>query len=163
MLGPRTKGCQQHSVHEREHLVDEPRHMRPRTGDEPRYVQVMSLGLCQQTQCTAPEYTSVATLPCTFAWPGVAGYANGRARCGWGCGNNHFTGMCCGTEAGSYLRLIDSCIIQLKAQGTSRTCNESKEEEEEEEEEEEGYAKCMARCGWGWGDVRGQGSRWPRS
>ena len=26
------------------------------------------------------------------------------------------------------LRLIDSCIIQLKAQGPSRTCNESKEE-----------------------------------
>jgi len=26
---------------------------------------------------------------------------------------------------------IDSCITQLKAQGPSRTCNESKEEEEE--------------------------------
>ena len=37
--------------------------------------------------------------------------------------------MCCGTEAGSYLRLIDSCITQLKAQGCYRTCNESKEEE----------------------------------
>ena len=36
---------------------------------------------------------------------------------------------CCGKEAGSYLRLIDSCITQLKAQGPSRTCNESKEEE----------------------------------
>ena len=36
----------------------------------------------------------------------------------------------CGTEAGSYLRLIDACITQLKAQGPSRTCNESKEEEE---------------------------------
>ena len=36
--------------------------------------------------------------------------------------------MCCGTEAGSYLRLT-----QLKAQGPSRTCEESKEEEEEEE------------------------------
>ena len=35
-------------------------------------------------------------------------------------------------EAGSYLRLIDSCITQLKAQGLSRTCNESKEEEEDE-------------------------------
>ena len=44
--------------------------------------------------------------------------------------NNNFTEMCCGTEAGSYLRLIDSCITQLKAQGPSRTCNESKEEEE---------------------------------
>jgi len=35
-----------------------------------------------------------------------------------------------GSDAGSYLRLIDSCITQLKAQGASRTCNESKEEEE---------------------------------
>jgi len=42
--------------------------------------------------------------------------------------------MCSGSEAGSYLRLIDSCITQLKAQGPSMTCNESKEEEEEEEE-----------------------------
>ena len=33
-------------------------------------------------------------------------------------------------KVGSYLRLIDSCITQLKAQGPSRTCNESKEEEE---------------------------------
>jgi len=31
------------------------------------------------------------------------------------------------TEAGSYLRRIDFCITQLKAQGLSRTCNESKE------------------------------------
>jgi len=29
--------------------------------------------------------------------------------------------------------LLDSCITQLKAQGPSRTCNESKEEEEAEE------------------------------
>jgi len=29
-------------------------------------------------------------------------------------------------------RLIDSCITQLKAQGSSRTCNESEEEEEED-------------------------------
>ena len=35
------------------------------------------------------------------------------------------------TEAGSYLRLIDFCITQLKAQGPSKTCNESKEAEEE--------------------------------
>ena len=34
------------------------------------------------------------------------------------------------TKAGSYLRLIDSCITQLKAQGPCRTCNASKEEEE---------------------------------
>ena len=37
--------------------------------------------------------------------------------------------MCSGSEAGSYLRLIDSCITQLKAQRPSRTCNEFKEEE----------------------------------
>ena len=47
---------------------------------------------------------------------------------GLGFKNNPFTDMCCGTEAGSDLRLIDSCITQLKAQGPSRTCNESKEE-----------------------------------
>jgi len=39
--------------------------------------------------------------------------------------------MCSGYDAGSYLRLIDACITQLKAQEPSRTCNESKEEEEE--------------------------------
>jgi len=37
------------------------------------------------------------------------------------------------TEAGSYLRLIDSCITQLKAQGPSRTCNESNKEEREKD------------------------------
>jgi len=31
----------------------------------------------------------------------------------------------------TYLRLVDSCITQLNAQGPSRTCNESKEEEKE--------------------------------
>ena len=36
--------------------------------------------------------------------------------------------MCNGSEAGSYLRSIDSCITQLKAQGPFRTCDESKEE-----------------------------------
>ena len=41
--------------------------------------------------------------------------------------------MCSGSEEGSYLRRIDSCITQLKAQGPCSTCNESKEEEEEEE------------------------------
>jgi len=40
-------------------------------------------------------------------------------------------GVCNGSEAGSCLRLTDSCITQLKDQGPSRTCNESKEEEEE--------------------------------
>jgi len=43
------------------------------------------------------------------------------------------TEMCSGSEAGSYLRPIDSCITQLKAQRPSGTCNESKEEEEDEE------------------------------
>ena len=39
--------------------------------------------------------------------------------------------MCNGSDAGSYVRLTDSCITQLKVQGLSGTCNESKEEEEE--------------------------------
>ena len=38
--------------------------------------------------------------------------------------------MCSGSEAGSCLRLIDSCIIQLEAQGPSRACYEREEEEE---------------------------------
>ena len=38
---------------------------------------------------------------------------------------------CSGSEAGLYLRFIDTCITQLQAEGPSRTCNESKEEEEE--------------------------------
>ena len=37
--------------------------------------------------------------------------------------------LCSDSEAGSYLRLIDSCFTQLKAQGPSRICNESNEEE----------------------------------
>ena len=37
------------------------------------------------------------------------------------------------TEAGSYLRLIDSCVTQLKAQGPFSTCNERKEEDPEDE------------------------------
>jgi len=41
--------------------------------------------------------------------------------------NNCFTEMLSGS---SYLRPIDGCITQLKAQGPSRTCNESKEEGE---------------------------------
>jgi len=39
--------------------------------------------------------------------------------------------LCCGTDAGSYLRLIDSCITQLEAQVPSRTCNKRIEEEED--------------------------------
>jgi len=67
------------------------------------------------------DVTSPSTGVCTTP-PHAAAQVNFK--------NNHFTEMCCGTEAGSYLRLIDSCITQLKAQGRSRTCNESKEEEE---------------------------------
>ena len=44
----------------------------------------------------------------------------------------HFTGMCSSSEAGSYLRLVDSCITELKAQQHVRTCNTSQEEEEEQ-------------------------------
>ena len=51
--------------------------------------------------------------------------------------------MCCGTEAGSYLRLIDSCITQLKAQGPSRTCNESKEEEDLAREAQENLPRVL--------------------
>ena len=40
-----------------------------------------------------------------------------------------FTEMSGGSEAGSYLRRIDSCITRPKAQGPSWTLNESKEEE----------------------------------
>ena len=36
------------------------------------------------------------------------------------------------TEVGSYSRRVDSCTTQLKAQGPSRTCSESKEEDEKE-------------------------------
>ena len=37
--------------------------------------------------------------------------------------------------------LIDSCITQLKAQGPSRTCNESKEEEEQVSDGGEGASE----------------------
>ena len=47
----------------------------------------------------------------------------------WGAALNWYSSASV-TEAGSYLRLIDSFITQLEAQGSSRTCNESKEEEE---------------------------------
>ena len=53
--------------------------------------------------------------------------------------------MCSGSEAGSYLRSIDSCITQLTAQGPSRTCNESKEEEEEDLREPERARPLPAR------------------
>ena len=39
-----------------------------------------------------------------------------------------------GSEAGSFLRRMDSCITQLEVQGPSRTCYDGKEDEEEEVE-----------------------------
>ena len=36
---------------------------------------------------------------------------------GWQSENNYFTEMCSGSEAGSYLRLIDFCITQRAARG----------------------------------------------
>ena len=44
---------------------------------------------------------------------------------------NSLAEICIVSEAGSCLKLIDSCITQRKAQGPSRTCNKSKEEEED--------------------------------
>ena len=38
--------------------------------------------------------------------------------------------LCSGSEAGSFWRLIDSCITQLKVEGSWGACNESEEEEE---------------------------------
>ena len=58
------------------------------------------------------------------------------------------------TEAGSYLRLIDFCITQLKAQGPSRTCNESKEEEEEASTttfHNHTLSSLFSVAGFGWG------------
>jgi len=55
-----------------------------------------------------------------------------------------------GCEAGSYLRLIDSCITQLKAQGPSRTCNESNEEEEDSGRPDTPlHPRCSCRDGEG--------------
>ena len=56
------------------------------------------------------------------------GLAGGGKRQGEGRVGVKESGLCSGSEAGSYLRLIDSCITQLKAPGPSRTCNEIREE-----------------------------------
>ena len=53
--------------------------------------------------------------------------------------------MCSGSEAGSYVRLIDSCITQLKAQGPSRTWNERKEEEDMRVQEAFGFRRVSAQ------------------
>ena len=54
--------------------------------------------------------------------------------------------MCSGSQAGWYLRLIDSCFTQLKAQAPSRTCNESKEEEEENAKTGSRFKEAVASC-----------------
>jgi len=57
----------------------------------------------------------------------------------WGCvhggrdGSNQGLPACCGYRGGLVFKVLNSCITELMAQGTSRTCNESKEEKEEEE------------------------------
>ena len=97
---------------------------------------------CTQRGCWARCRTAVNMPPCASDRPGgplafnvdergasvrrvLVQRQKRRRRTG-----DHSTEMCSGSEAGSYLRLIDACIIQLKAQGPSRTCNERKEEEE---------------------------------
>ena len=74
-------------------------------------------------------YVSVGVGVCGCVWAclGV---------CGWvcvgvsGCGGTVIW-LNLSVTFGSYVRLIDSYITQLEAQGPSRTCNESQEEEEE--------------------------------
>ena len=58
--------------------------------------------------------------PPLFLLPVLSSLAKCRAT---GC--NYFAEMCSGSEAGSYLRIIESCITQLKAQGPRMACNES--------------------------------------
>ena len=73
-------------------------------------------------------------MPTVGFWYGAVSYERGSPA----------PGMRCANGAGSYLRLIDSCITQLKARGLSRTCNES-----EEEEEEPGTAPRRTPLAWG--------------
>ena len=51
----------------------------------------------------------------------------------------------CGSEAGSYFRLIDSSLTQLKARGPAQTCNESKEEEALCQKREQGSCPTLFR------------------
>ena len=60
-------------------------------------------GMAQDLSKTVPNSPQLGKLERGVTWPG-----GGRP---------------------AYLRLIDSCITQLKAQGPSRTCNEIKEED----------------------------------
>ena len=65
-----------------------------------------------------------------------------------------------GSESGSYLTLIDSYITQLKAQGPSRTCNESADEEglrvlKVTKRPTFGGSWQWSPARWGWGAYRG--------
>jgi len=68
----------------------------------------------------------------------VCGASGGRSR-----GDEDLRAQVCP----STLRLLDSCITQLKAQGPSSTCNESKEEEEEDagRDGRSGFVQDMSR------------------
>ena len=59
-----------------------------------------------------------------------------------------FTELCSGSESVSYLRLIDTQITRLEAQGLSKTCNERKEGGEEEKFLERSRLTPMQESGW---------------
>jgi len=67
-----------------------------------------------------------------------------RCRAGRGAGAGARSGRM--RRRPAYLRLIDSCITQLKAQRPSRTCNESKAEEEEDLRETDPAGFVGTRC-----------------
>jgi len=71
--------------------------------------------------CKFGHVTPLKPAPTKLAWP-TEWVRAFRPRCAGG-----------GSEAGSYLRLTDPCITQLKAQGPSRTCNASKEDDKSED------------------------------
>jgi len=76
------------------------------------------------------------------------GAARRRWRWGWprSCKHNHFIEMCCGTEAGSYLRLTAFCITQLlRLKDLLGPVTRVKKK----------ALQGVARRRWGWG--------WPRS
>ena len=60
------------------------------------------------------------------------------------------------------MRLIHACIAQLKAQGPSRTCNESKEEEEGEDRRDSKIAFPQQRE-FSFGVHLGHAPRWGAS
>ena len=64
---------------------------------------------------------------------------------------------CSASEAGSYLRLIDSCFTQLQAHGPSKTCEGSKDEEEQSQrtgyERRPNPSRVSGLCG----QIEGQG------